>query len=111
MKIGCACGETILDSTDYLPQKGHLIPDQKWDKIFDAVDEEVIAPLSAGKITIEEAYMKSRHLIFEDSRLMWQCASCGRLYIDDLNRELQCYVPETDETSKQILRGRKANNW
>ncbi|MCH9791538.1 MAG: hypothetical protein K0U82_12050, partial [Planctomycetes bacterium] len=68
MKIGCKCGSTIFDSADDIPQKGHLIPDQEWFNVFDAVDDEVIAPLSASKISVEDAYMKSRHIIYEESR-------------------------------------------
>ncbi|QDT96607.1 hypothetical protein [Gimesia aquarii] len=108
MKIGCECGSTIFDYCN-VPQKGHLIPDQKWDDVFDAVEDEVIAPLSTSKISEEDAYTKSRHIISEESRLMWQCIDCGRLYIDDLNGELQCYVPASDVTSKQILRGRESS--
>ena len=110
MKIGCYCGATILDSTDCLPTKGHLIADEEWFSVYDAIDDEVVDPVSTGKMTAEEAHMKSRRILSSRSWLMWQCSTCGRLYIDDLNGKLQCYVPEHPETDRQVLRsheGRK----
>lgn len=104
MKIGCRCGAMIPDSTDYLPTKGHLIPDQEWLNVYDAIDEEVVDPVVAGEMAAGEAYMRSRHIISSRSRLMWQCSTCGRLYVDDLNGKLQCYVPENAETERQVLR-------
>ena len=104
MKIGCHCGATISDSTDYVPANGHLIRDQEWFNVYDGGDDEVVDSVAAGKMTAEDVYMKSRQIISPRSRLMWQCSTCGRLYVDDINGELQCYVPEGAETEKQFLR-------
>lgn len=106
MKIGCQCGEIIIDQTDYLPQKGHLIPDQEWFATYDAIDDEVIDHLADGSLDKEKARMVTRLIIRRSARLMWQCDECGRLYIDDQQGELQCYVPENESTSRGILRGR-----
>ena len=106
MKIGCHCGATIFDQTDDLPQKGHLIPDQEWFATYDAMDDEVIVPLTEGSIDKENAFRLSRRVISRSSRLMYQCGVCGRLYIDDEQGELHCYVPCDDQTSKEILRSR-----
>jgi rubredoxin len=40
---------------------------------------------------------------------LWECRVCGRLYIDDLRHELQSYLPEGENTAKEILRSREAN--
>jgi len=106
MKIGCHCGATIFDQTDDLPQKGHLIPDQEWFATYDAMDDEVIVPLTEGSIDKERAFHLSRRVISRASRLIYQCSTCGRLYIDDKQGKLQCYVPSDDATSKEILRSR-----
>jgi hypothetical protein len=106
MKIGCLCGATIFDGTDDLPHKAHLVPDQEWFAKYDAIDDEIIDPLAAGRLQIEQAYMKSREIISRSVRLTYQCRNCGRLYIDDRNGKLQCYVPADDQTQKDILRSR-----
>ena len=104
MKIGCHCGASIVDQTDYLPHKGHLIPDQEWFVKFDAIDDEIIDPTAAGRLSKETAYINARDILSRSSRLMWQCQACGRLYIDDQKGQLQCYIPSTEHTSKEILR-------
>ncbi|MDB5321340.1 MAG: hypothetical protein JWN40_2971 [Phycisphaerales bacterium] len=107
MKFGCHCGATIFDNTDDLPQKGHLIPDQEWFATYDAMDDEVIVPLSQGAIDNQKAFHLSRGVISRASRLMYQCSVCGRLYIyDKRGGALHCYVPSDDATSKEILRSR-----
>ena len=107
MKIGCECGGSILDSTDNLSHKAHLILDQDWFNVYDAIDDDVIDPVSEGTLPKENAYMNARQIISSRSRLMWQCPACGRLYIDGNEGTLQCFVPATDETDKRILSARK----
>jgi hypothetical protein len=109
MKIGCECGAVIVDQTDYLPHKGHLIPDQDWFDTLDAVDDEVVNRLVAGEITKDDAYWQVRVIIIRSVRMVYECRECGRLYIDDHEGNLQSYVPENRDASKEILRskGRK----
>jgi hypothetical protein len=108
MKIGCQCGSVIIDQTDYLPHKGHLIPDQELFVTYDAIDDEVIDPLAEGRLGREAAYWLARRIIGRSARLMWQCRGCGRLYIDDLQGNLQCYLPERESTAREILRSRES---
>jgi hypothetical protein len=105
VKIGCHCGATISDSTDSLAAKGHLIPDQALYSMWDGIDDKVIDPVASGQLTVNDAYMVSRNIMSAPTRLMWQCFVCGRLYIDGRDGKLNCYVPDSDETDKQILRG------
>ncbi len=72
MKIGCYCGTVISDNTDYLPHKGHLIPDQNWFDTFDAVDD-VIDRVVAGQITKEDAYSDAREAIGKSARMVYEC--------------------------------------
>lgn len=104
MKIRCHCGNSIIDQTDNLPCKGRLIPDQEWFRIFDAIDVGVIDRMADGGLDREEACMMVRRIISGLSRPMWQCRQCGRIYIDDRNGNLQCYLPAAAETDKEILR-------
>lgn len=105
MKIGCHCGATICDSTDYISYKAHLTPDQEIYGVWDGIDDEVIDRVASGELPAEDAYMVSRRIISSPTRAMWQCFKCGRLYIDGPDGELHCFVPENHETEKQILRG------
>lgn len=105
MKIGCHCGATIHDNTDDLPHKGHLVPDQAWFTKFDAIDDQIIAPVADGRMNKETAYHLMRNIISNATRLMWQCSACGRLYVDDLNHELRCFVPEGEPRGLGILPG------
>ncbi len=106
MRIECHCGATIRDSTDYLPHKAHLTPDQDVYGVWDGIDEEVIDRVASSELAVKDAYMKSRDIIASPTRLMWQCFECGRLYIDGPDDKLHCFVPENEETEKRILRSR-----
>ena len=39
MKIRCECGHIIVDQSDNLPYKAHLIPDTQMEHIFGAATE------------------------------------------------------------------------
>ncbi len=106
MKITCRCGELIHDTTDDLPQKGHLIPDQEWFATWDALDDELIDPLLDGRLDRGAARALARHLLNRSTRLLWQCSECGRLYLDDAEGRLHCYAPEDAGASLEILRSR-----
>lgn len=106
MKIKCHCGASIIDQTDDLPHKGHLIPDQEWFATFDAIDDEVIDPLASGQMDKEAAYERARHILERSTRQMWQCRVCGRLYIDGLDGKLRRFVPEGEPPDLEVLRSR-----
>lgn len=105
MKIGCHCGATIYDQTDYLPHKAHYIPDQDVFEVLDAIDDaiEKSGPTAKEK---EAACMKVRRLIGKLSRSAWQCRVCGRVYIDDQAHKLQQLVPGTDDVPRELFRSR-----
>ncbi len=103
MKIECECGHLIVDQTDKLPFKAHLVPDQEWFRFLDAMDV-LIDDVSAGKLRPQEASMAVRRAW--PSRTAWQCSNCGRLYIDDRQHELNVYLPAAAKDSKEILRSR-----
>ena len=81
-----------------------MIPDQEWFATYDAIDDEVIAPLAAGRLGKEAAYHLARQAISRSARLMWQCRVCGRLYIDGCDGQLRCFVPEGEPADREILR-------
>ncbi len=108
MKIGCDCGATISDTTDYLSHKGHLTPDQDLYDVYDGLDVSVIDKVASGELSQGDAYMVARQIMSHSTRIMWQCFECGRLYIDGLDGELHCFVPASGETDHRVLRSKKS---
>ena len=106
MKIDCHCGAHIVDQTDDLPHKGHLITDQEWFAIFDALDDELIDALVDGRLDKQAAYHLVRQILGRSARLMWQCRECGRLYIDGLHGQLRGFVPQDEPADRELLRSR-----
>jgi hypothetical protein len=106
MKIECACGALIHDGTDDLPHKAHVIPDQRWNALFEEIDE-LIEKRCATATQRNAACTKIRSLIGGVVRLAWQCSACGRLYMDDAKHVLQCYAPESG-AAREVFRARKA---
>jgi hypothetical protein len=103
MKFHCPCGHEIYDGPDQNRNIGHLIPDQDWFRLLDAIDAAIEGdhPTSKDK---EAACMSVRYLIGDISRRIWQCSECGRLWINDLERKQQEFSPVT-EAGNKILRG------
>lgn len=104
MKILCECGATIVDQADQLPNKAHLIADQDWDGIFEAIDQAIENPGTAASAR-EAACMRVRELILAKARMAWQCFACGRLYLDDHAHVAREFVPAAPETAQGLLRG------
>lgn len=109
MKIGCVCGETIADSGDRLPTKAHLVSDVDWWELLDAIDEaiEKSGPSPGEK---EAACHTVRALLSRLTRLAWQCAACGRLYVDNAEYELQRFVPGGAEVDRRLFWSKKATS-
>jgi hypothetical protein len=106
MKIGCQCGATIRDQSDNLPDKAHLIPDQEWFPVFDAIDAVIDDTLS-GRTDAKMAYIAIRRILGDAARHVYECRSCGRLFVDDQQRQLHAFTLESNDTCKEILRSRK----
>lgn len=105
MKIECNCGALICDQTDALPHKAHFVPDQHWFQVLDAIDA-AIEQAGPHRVDREAACMKIRHLLGNLSRTAWQCAECGRIYIDDQDYDLRAFVPGAEDVPREIFRTR-----
>ncbi|MES2659583.1 MAG: hypothetical protein V4689_13275 [Verrucomicrobiota bacterium] len=103
MKIQCDCGEIVHDGTDDLPHKAHVIPDQQWNTLFEALDW-LIETRCTTAIQRDEACNQVRQLITRVARTAWQCSACGRLFIEDHARNLHCYPPGYPSTARELLR-------
>ena len=91
MKFACICGKTIVDQTDYLSYAAYMIADQD---IFDASDiSEGGSDDWWGTLT----------------RKMYQCRTCGRLWINDRQGHFHSFAPEQE--SEHILSSVHGNEW
>lgn len=131
MKIKCKCSNAIVDETDYISYKAHYISDQDIFDFFDAVDaniEQMVAALDDPLVLknwrtaffgeghpeqdakkLLPSIVRNLHSRYE--RLMYQCTKCGRLYLDDINRELHCFKPQDNSVSKRLLISQEGANW
>ncbi|MDF1839381.1 MAG: hypothetical protein P1V35_16055 [Planctomycetota bacterium] len=94
MKIECHCGQLLVDPSDDLSGKAHLIPDQDWLALMDDLDEKVVDGVREGQLNPEGAYMALRTLLSKASRPDWQCSGFGRLYLDGAGGKTVCFRPE-----------------
>ena len=99
MKIECACGHLIHDNSDRLAHKAHFVPDQSWNDLCDGLD----ALIEKGGRRSDEAAMAARRMLTWLSRRMWQCGECGRLFVEDGDRELHVFAAEEPARAKAIL--------
>lgn len=103
MKISCRCGSLILDGTDDLPHKAHVVPDQIWLSTHEALDA-IVEAAADGRLGKDAACHRARELFERAARLAWQCHSCGRLLLDGRDGGLRSFVPEGETLDREILR-------
>lgn len=108
MKFGCPCGNAIHDGTDFLPHKGHVIPDEDFFSILDNLDALLDRVASRGKV--EEAdYMAVRQRC-STFRKIYQCTHCARVFLWDKEIEgAYSFRPEDDDVRSDLLRGNLKN--
>ena len=96
----CECGLPFINSTDNRSFVAHYITDQKYDEFSEIIDDaiEKSGPSPREK---EEACMKWREFRMPQ---IWQCYSCGNLYLEDQTRKRYLYKPESSETPKRIFK-------
>ena len=105
MSVGCACGAKISDAGDSRPNEVYLIPHQEMYDFWNAIDEaiEKSGPTAKDK---EAACMNLRYLIGNVTRFACQCRECGRVYIQDQERNMQEFVPASDAVPRELFRSR-----
>jgi hypothetical protein len=94
MKIKCNCGGLIVDSTDYLPFKGYIIPDTQYFDFWNAIDD-AIEKSGPSKSDKENACMELRKRWCFDR--IWECTTCGKLYVDSEDGNLVLYSPDSNQ--------------
>ncbi|AFY41127.1 hypothetical protein [Nostoc sp. PCC 7107] len=121
-KMGCTCGHSIIDRTDKIPYKGHLIKDQDKDVIFEGIASDVSLYIESLLTENQEEWLKRfPWLQGKDHRaVVWgiitqyylkyiphiyECENCGRLLIQEnaKSQKFLCYLPSNPEI-KGVLR-------
>lgn len=105
MKITCHCGALIIDQTDDLPHKAHVIPDQEWFSVFEAMDQ-VIKDVVAGRLTADAAQTRFRSILTTAARPVYQCRQCGRLFVANRQNQLRPFAPSEADCDREILRSK-----
>ncbi len=99
MKIKCICGNLIVDQTDYLKNKGYLISDTQWFDFWDNIDNAIEKSGDSLKEKEEACMQLRKQNIF---KTLWECTSCGKLYIDGEHGNLIAYTSDT-KTYNEVL--------
>ena len=99
MKIKCDCGYVIVDQTDYLKNKGHLISDTQWFDFWDSIDEAIEKSGNSAKAKEEACMQLRKQNLF---KTLWECQNCGKLFVDGENGDLVTYSPDNKKYN-QVL--------
>lgn len=120
-KLRCRCGHIIRDQTDNLPYKAFFVPDEDADVDMDAVVTQLAQFMAARERGDQGSFIRE-HLggawpddenpetilyilltgvIMRSGRLIYECESCGRLWIQkhaEYDKNIfASYLPESDE--------------
>jgi hypothetical protein len=92
MRLACSCGSVIVDTTDFLPDKAHLIADRDWEDFLASTEPP-------------------RRIAFSHVRNCYQCAACGTLYVEDPQQpdSFHAFVPVGKNVS--VLQSSKGAAW
>lgn len=126
-KLKCNCGHTIVDQTNDIPYKGHILPDTLVDKvsdsIIDSIDRLADATNSNRRMDwIKENFsvppyptdIKDSGMIFDliSSKLVeikqdiYECENCGRIAIEiGQTNQFKFFSPDTKD-NEGILNGK-----
>lgn len=90
MKLHCRCGETIYEGGNPQPEKADFITAKSLDDFLESLE---------GRSQIH-----LRELLRVVGGDMLQCSVCGRLYVQDRERDTyHCFVPENDAVPKRLF--------
>ncbi len=105
VKIHCACGAVIADTTDALPHKAHVVPDQEWHAVLDAI-RAAVEGAAATPDGRRLNWARACTVLSNAARLAWQCRDCGRLYLDDHDNQAHEFIPGSADAPVEIFRSR-----
>jgi molybdenum cofactor biosynthesis enzyme MoaA len=110
----------ISDVTDDLPYKADILADQDCEDLYDSLRarlKRLIKDLTKNGATenhteILEVASSEIYGVVSDYtlRTMYQCASCGRIYISGEGRQVHCFVPMEESVPKNLFRSKDGDN-
>ncbi len=107
MRFGCKCGNIIRDTTDFLSYKADILASQDEEDFCEGM-ESLVTDESLSKVVCMNKLMSLyTHYAM---RSIYQCSECGRLYVEDPEGKLHCFVPE-EHTNKELLISVAGRNW
>jgi hypothetical protein len=110
-KLGCYCGASILDQTDFLPYKGEILKDQDNFAFLAEFTTEMCSYLAAVRTNRLDEWLATRPW-YKDSTdesvvyrmqvgpwlkyrvLVYECPECGRLLVQE-NTDSDRFIPFT----------------
>ena len=101
LKFDCDCGVGQFRTlTDHLPYLAHFVPDQEYDHFSNLVDDaiEKSGPTPSDKERACMAWREYRML------RVWQCFSCGSVYIEAPDGSHHKFVPASGDVSTQLFK-------
>lgn len=107
--LPCRCGYIFHDNTDFLSFKAYFRADQDMDDYFTSV-EAIMKNLTLSMKDKEHEILCVADFHFTN-RLLYQCPSCGRLYVEDNDRHFHCFMPEPEEDNHRLLESAEGQNW
>ena len=111
MKIHCECGHVIYDQSDYLPSKAYLVADQDYFDLCEAIEEQ-ITQAAADSGHAEQAREDARKALRRYARrAVFQCAACGRLWVEDAHSQSRAFAPTDAAAPKNLLRSVEGDGW
>jgi hypothetical protein len=121
LKFLCNCGNEIRDQTDYLSYKAYFYADQDFDEVTEGTQQPVrdVSKLLRPKRTSPEEEQRVINLALDSvsrpfvqySRHVYQCLECGRVYIEDDERNLQSFLPEDRGSVRRVLLSTEGEKW
>ena len=102
MNLLCYCDYRMHDSTDNVPFKAYVQADEDLTRFWEAVDTALEAVARGGDR--KSAWHQFAKEMIPMRRTMYQCPACGRIYLEDGKGDFHCFVPESGDVPKGLLR-------
>ncbi len=121
MKIGCVCGNTLRDQTDYIPYKAYAIADQDYEELVSGIVMKleqacIQSPQLRSETNIKD--LISQVIYFDMApfiKNLYQCRNCGRIFVEDPEdkSQLQIFKPEAENWKKVFAstKGEDSKPW
>lgn len=119
-KLGCICGNIIVDQADNLPYKGYILPDTELERTSDILSNTIDSLSDATKQSKRLEWIKEKFtvppyttdlsdssmvhdiissLLVDKKQDIFECENCGRIAIQvRQTNHFKFYKPEAEDT-------------